>query len=67
MAKIVFTFLTLLIAGCAASVPDKNTSYDISYISEGIHERTDYTLKQIKDTNDANFPQSVCEKAIILV
>lgn len=59
MAKIGFTSFILLMAGCAASVPDKNTSYDISYISEGIHERTDYTLKQVKDINDANFPQGV--------
>lgn len=57
--KICLAFSFLLIAGCSSQSPHKNTSYDISYISEGIQERTDYTLKQVKDTKDVNFPQGV--------
>ena len=59
MAKTGLIFLILLIAGCTASVPNKNTSSDISDISEGLRERTDYTLNQVRDTNDVNIPQGV--------
>jgi cobalt-zinc-cadmium efflux system outer membrane protein len=59
MKKIYINMLVLLIAGCSSQSPHKKTSYDFSYISEGIQERTDYTLKQVKDSKDVNFPQGV--------
>ncbi|MFZ2145817.1 MAG: TolC family protein [Sedimentisphaerales bacterium] len=57
--KIHLAFLILLIAGCAASPPNGSASYNFSYISEGIEERTDYTLRQASEPGQFEFPEWV--------
>jgi len=49
----------LLIAGCAAQNSNKNASYNSSYISEGIRERTDYTLRQASEPGQFDLPEWV--------
>jgi cobalt-zinc-cadmium efflux system outer membrane protein len=57
--KIHLAFSILLIAGCAASPPNGSASYNFSYISEGIEERTDYTLRQASEPGQFEFPEWV--------
>ena len=57
MNKKVFLFFTIFIlAGCAGP---KSDSYDFSYVSEGIEERTDYTLNQSFEPNQIDIPERV--------
>lgn len=51
--------LILLVAGCSYQSPNKRTSYDVSNISEGIQQRTDYTLRQASEPNQFNIPDWV--------
>ena len=46
--------LILLIAGCAIQ-----SSYDRSYVSKGIKERTDYELGQVVEPGEFKFPEGV--------
>jgi cobalt-zinc-cadmium efflux system outer membrane protein len=57
--KIHLAFSILLIAGCAARTSNKNASYNSSYISEGIKERTDYTLSQASEPGQFDLPEWV--------
>jgi cobalt-zinc-cadmium efflux system outer membrane protein len=57
--KIHLAFSILLIAGCAAQNSNKNASYNSSYISEGIRERTDYTLRQASEPGQFDLPDWV--------
>jgi cobalt-zinc-cadmium efflux system outer membrane protein len=55
--KILLAFSTLLIAGCVAHPPNKGISYDVSNISEGIRERTDYTLRLVSEPGQFDIPE----------
>lgn len=58
--KIYLAFTILLIAGCAfAPTPNEDVSDNFSYISAGIKERTDYTLGQIHEPGQFEFPEWV--------
>ena len=57
--KIYLAFSILIIAGCAASPPNESASYNFSYISEGIKERTDYELGQVTEPGELNLPEGV--------
>ena len=57
--KIYLAFLTVLIASCAASHPNESASDNFSYISAGIEERTDYTLRQAPKSGQFEFPEWV--------
>lgn len=46
--------LILLLAGCAVQSP-----YNRSYISTGIHERTDYQLGQAAEPGEFNLPEGI--------
>jgi len=52
--KIYVNVLILLVAGCAAQ-----STYNRSYVSKGIHERTDYELGQISKPGEFHLPDGV--------
>jgi cobalt-zinc-cadmium efflux system outer membrane protein len=58
VGKIHLTFAILLLGGCAAS-SSKNTSENLSYISAGIKERTDYSLRQAPKPGQFELPEWV--------
>jgi cobalt-zinc-cadmium efflux system outer membrane protein len=57
--KLQIPMLILLVAGCSSQSPNKHTSYDVSNISEGIKQRTDYTLRQASEPNQFDIPDWV--------
>ena len=57
--KIHLALSILLIGGCAAHPPNKGTSDNFSYISAGIEERTDYTLRQAFESGQFELPEWV--------
>jgi outer membrane protein, heavy metal efflux system len=57
--KIHLAFSILLIAGCAAHPPNEGASDNFSHISEGIEERTDYTLRQASKPGQFDIPEWV--------
>ena len=59
MKKIYLAFSILLIAGCAAHPPDEGDSGDFAYISAGIEERTNYSLRQTPESGQFEFPEWV--------
>jgi cobalt-zinc-cadmium efflux system outer membrane protein len=56
--KTYLAFSILLIAGCATP-PNEVTSDNFSYISAGIEERTDYTLRQVSEPGQFDIPDWV--------
>ena len=56
--KLYLAFSILIIAGCAVT-PENNDPNHFSHISEGIKERTDYTLRQSPESNQFEFPEWV--------
>jgi cobalt-zinc-cadmium efflux system outer membrane protein len=58
VGKIHLTFAILLLGGCAVS-SNKNTSDNLSYISAGIKERTDYSLRQAPKPGQFELPEWV--------
>ncbi len=52
--KIRISMLILLVAGCTVHPPNGR-----SYVSEGIKERTDYELGQVKEPGEFNFPEGI--------
>ena len=59
IGKLRIHMLILLVAGCSYQSPNKHTSYDVSNISEGIKQRTDYTLRQASEPNQFDIPDWV--------
>ena len=59
MVKIYIVFLILLITGCTSPSPKENGSDDFSYISAGIRERTDYTLREATEPGQFDIPDGV--------
>jgi cobalt-zinc-cadmium efflux system outer membrane protein len=57
--KICLILSIFIIAGCTSQSPDEHTSYDISNISEGIEQRTDYTLMEASEPNQFDIPDQV--------
>jgi cobalt-zinc-cadmium efflux system outer membrane protein len=57
--KIHLAFTVLQIAGCAAPAPNENTSDNFSYISAGLKERTDYSLRQDHESSQLELPEWV--------
>jgi len=57
--KIHLVFPILLIAGCVAPPPNEGASDNFSYISAGIEERTDYTLRQAPEPGQFDIPEWV--------
>jgi len=57
--KIHLAFTILLIAGCTAPEPNEGASDNLSYISAGLKERTDYTLRQDHESGQFEFPEWV--------
>jgi cobalt-zinc-cadmium efflux system outer membrane protein len=57
--KIHLAFSILLIAGCAPRTSNENASYNSSYISKGLRERTDYTLRQASGPGQFDLPEWV--------
>jgi len=57
--KIYLIFSILLMAGCAAPAPDEGTSDNFSYISAGLKERTDYTLREAHESGRFETPEWV--------
>ena len=56
------TYLILsifLIVGCSRQSSNKQASYDVSTISEGIEQRTDYTLREASEPNQFDIPDQV--------
>ena len=56
--KLYLAFSILIIAGCAATPKNKDPNH-FSHISEGIKERTDYTLRDSPESNQFDFPEWV--------
>ena len=56
--KLYLAFSILIIAGCAVT-PENDDPNHYSLISEGIKERTDYTLRQSPESNQFEFPEWV--------
>ena len=54
--KVSIVLTILILTGCTGP---KNDSYDFSYVSEGIEERTDYTLNQPSEPNQIDIPEWV--------
>lgn len=57
--KIYLAFLILFMTGCASHAPNEGTSNNLSYISESLKERTDYSLRQDKESDQFEFPEWV--------
>ena len=58
IGKIHLVFAIILLGGCATS-SNKKTSDNLSYISAGIKERTDYTLRQAPKSYQFELPEWV--------
>ncbi|MDH4239205.1 MAG: TolC family protein [Phycisphaerae bacterium] len=57
--KIHLALSIVFIVGCSSPSPNEETSYDFPNISEGIRERTDYTLRQASEPDQFNIPEWV--------
>ena len=57
--KIYLALLFFLIVGCSSQSPNEHAFYDVSNISEGIRERTDYTLRQASEPGQFDIPEWV--------
>ena len=57
--KIYLVLSVFLLVGCSSQSPNKQASYDVSNISEGIRERTDYTLRQVSEPGQFDIPERV--------
>jgi len=57
--KIHLALSIVFIVGCSCPSPNEETSYDFSNISEGIRERTDYTLRQVSGPGQFDIPEWV--------
>ena len=57
--KIYLALLIFIIVGCSSQSPNEHASYDVSNISEGIRERTDYTLRQASEPGQFDIPEWV--------
>ena len=58
--KTLYVFSILLLTGCATQSPEQSSSYDYSYVSNEIKNRTSYEMKQVnKDSGQFNLPEWV--------
>jgi cobalt-zinc-cadmium efflux system outer membrane protein len=58
--KTLFVFSIVLLNGCVTQSPEQNSSYDYSYISSEIKDRTSYELKHVvEDSGQFDFPEWV--------
>lgn len=57
--KTYLAFSILLIAGCISHPPNEDVADNFSYISAGIEERTDYTLRQVSEPGQFDIPDWV--------
>ena len=57
--KIYLALSILLIAGCTAPAPNEGTSDNLSYISTGLKERTNYTPRQDHESYQFKLPEWV--------
>jgi cobalt-zinc-cadmium efflux system outer membrane protein len=55
--KIHLVLSIFVLAGCSPQSSNEHASYDVSNISEGIRERTDYTLRLISEPGQFDIPE----------